>query len=99
MDVRLPEIPKLVVRNPANEILFEEEISTLNELLRFAQQGIDPKDAVNTEVWTGRLAATLNDKYALPPEQAITPGQAFLLSATVVEKWKELTGSFFQGLR
>ena len=90
----LPDANDVVVKDASGETLFTEQLHILNELVRFAQVGLDMKDPLILGTWTNRLAVLLNDRFSIPPEKNLNGGQALLLARGIVDAWNKVADSF-----
>ena len=98
MDFTIPVIPQITVKK-GDVVILKDEPNILYELVRHSQQECDVADPLQTEVWTSRFAAALNEKYALPPEHQFTSAEAQLFANGVIKTWKGISESFYQGLQ
>lgn len=104
MTIQIPQVPLLSfevsVNGPVDKDLvfkLEAEPQVFNELVRFAQAGLDLKDPLQHEVWTTRFAQVLAEKFEMPVPP--TPAQATLIAMHATQVWKETVANFQKGLQ
>ena len=98
-DIKLAPEAVVTIRDESGGVLCEAPLYLLNSLVSAAQGGVDVKDHLQTEAWTTRFSAMLSDRFSIPPEKSLEPGQALLLAHAVTVQWKAKLDSFRQGLQ
>lgn len=92
IEINLPEIPTITVKDPQGRTLFSEEPIILEYLLSEAQKGISDSertDPAHIHAWLGKYTALLNRLVQVEGVR-LTQTQAHAIAVRVSEVMKEL---------
>jgi len=97
LTIKIPEVDMVDLVDSDGSVVATEEPHVLVDLLRKSQEGVDTSDPLQTQVWTGRFAANLNEAYGI--KKPLTSAQAYLIADAVNGYWSRTVKSFREGLK